>query len=123
MQSYVCGKTRLLIRIARSTTILVIPFGSEFDVHETKILEKMLRFLSRRKGRNTSAGENRVATTDGQQHQNTASQIKPQRIVSNKNLIQCRVILLDGTDLSVDLTVSVSRHSFIAFTHSNVNHE
>lgn len=30
---------------------------------------------------------------------------KPTKI-SNKNLIQCRVILLDGTDLSVELSVS-----------------
>lgn len=58
----------------------------------------MLRFLSRRKGRNATHGA-------GQQNQNVASQIKPQRIVPNKNLIQCRVILLDGTDLSVDLSV------------------
>lgn len=83
----------------------------------------MLRFLSRRKGRNATAAENRVATTDGQQHQNTASQIKPQRIVTNKNLIQCRVILLDGTDLSVDLTVSVSitYSGILHFSHSNVS--
>lgn len=55
----------------------------------------MLRFLSRRKGRGAATGNN------------ATSQIKPQRIgTTNKNLIQCRVILLDGTDLSVDLTVS-----------------
>uniref|UniRef100_A0A182LVH9 Uncharacterized protein n=1 Tax=Anopheles culicifacies TaxID=139723 RepID=A0A182LVH9_9DIPT len=51
----------------------------------------MLRFLSRRKGRNAAAD-----TVD--------SQIKSQRIPTNKNLIPCRVILLDNTDLSVDLT-------------------
>lgn len=58
----------------------------------------MLRFLSRRKGRNAAHGT-------AQENQNLASQIKPQRIIPNKNLIQCRVILLDGTDLSVDLSV------------------
>ncbi|XP_053672012.1 mucin-5AC [Anopheles nili] len=51
----------------------------------------MLRFLSRRKGRSAAAD-----TVD--------SQIKSHRIPTNKNLIPCRVILLDNTDLSVDLT-------------------
>lgn len=52
----------------------------------------MLRFLSLRKPRNTSSNNN-------------SSQIKAQRIVTNKNIIQCKVILLDGTDLTVDLSV------------------
>uniref|UniRef100_A0A182N5Q2 Uncharacterized protein n=1 Tax=Anopheles dirus TaxID=7168 RepID=A0A182N5Q2_9DIPT len=52
----------------------------------------MLRFLSRRKGRNAHAAD----TVD--------SQIKSQRIPTNKNMVPCRVILLDNTDLSVDLT-------------------
>lgn len=64
----------------------------------------MLRFLSRRKGRNASSG---IGQSPALQSDNTASQIKSQRILPNKNLIQCRVILLDGTDLSVDLTVSI----------------
>ena len=53
----------------------------------------MLRFLSRRKGRNA---------------QKNSSQIKSgsQRLIPNKSLVQCRVILLDGTDLSIDLSVS-----------------
>uniref|UniRef100_A0A182JS49 Uncharacterized protein n=1 Tax=Anopheles christyi TaxID=43041 RepID=A0A182JS49_9DIPT len=46
---------------------------------------------NRRKGRSAAAD-----TVD--------SQIKSQRIPTNKNLIPCRVILLDNTDLSVDLT-------------------
>ncbi|XP_034941900.1 band 4.1-like protein 5 isoform X2 [Chelonus insularis] len=51
----------------------------------------MLRFLSRR----------RVRGVNGQ----TASpQIKNQRLLSNKNIIQCRVILLDGTDLPIELS-------------------
>lgn len=54
----------------------------------------MLRFLSRKRGRNG---------------QKTSTQIKTgnQRFTSNKHLVQCRVILLDGTDLSVDLSVSL----------------
>jgi hypothetical protein len=54
----------------------------------------MLRFLSRRKGRNA---------------QKTSTQVAPgsQRLIPNKHLVQCRVILLDGTDLSIDLSVSI----------------
>ncbi|XP_053699287.1 band 4.1-like protein 5 isoform X2 [Sabethes cyaneus] len=52
----------------------------------------MLRFLSRRKTRSPPGSDT------------TNSQIKSQRIPSNKNLVPCRVILLDNTDLSVDLT-------------------
>ncbi|RZF38174.1 hypothetical protein LSTR_LSTR005535 [Laodelphax striatellus] len=50
----------------------------------------MLRFLSRKKGRN------------GQK----ATHIKPgpQNLIPNKHCVQCKVILLDGTDLSVDLS-------------------
>lgn len=57
----------------------------------------MLRFLSRRKARNVTPPETEAAAS---------SQIKPKRIETNKNIIQCRIVLLDGTDLSVDLTVS-----------------
>lgn len=53
----------------------------------------MLRFLSRRKVRN--------ASSDG------SSQIKSQRITTNKNKIDCRVILLDNTDLSIEIPVSL----------------
>ncbi|XP_021924981.1 band 4.1-like protein 5 isoform X2 [Zootermopsis nevadensis] len=51
----------------------------------------MLRFLSRRRGRNA---------------QKTSTQVKSgsQRLIPNKHLVQCRVILLDGTDLSIDLS-------------------
>ncbi|XP_058451764.1 band 4.1-like protein 5 [Malaya genurostris] len=52
----------------------------------------MLRFLSRRKTRNVPGSDT------------ASSQIKSQRIPNNKNLVPCRVILLDNTDLSVDLT-------------------
>uniref|UniRef100_A0A0C9QXH1 Moesin/ezrin/radixin homolog 1 n=1 Tax=Fopius arisanus TaxID=64838 RepID=A0A0C9QXH1_9HYME len=50
----------------------------------------MLRFLSKRRVR--SAG------------QTASPQIKNQRLLSNKNIIQCQVILLDGTDLPIELS-------------------
>ncbi|XP_044014509.1 band 4.1-like protein 5 isoform X2 [Aphidius gifuensis] len=51
----------------------------------------MLRFLSKRRVRNDNG--------------HTASpQIKNQRLLSNKNIIQCQVILLDGTDLPIELS-------------------
>lgn len=52
----------------------------------------MLRFLSRR-GR--SSNQNRSAKQNGKLH-------------INKNVIQCRVILLDGTDLSINLSKKAS---------------
>lgn len=78
----------------------------------------MLRFLSRRKVRNNypdnasnvrggggggAGGGAVIASSSG-------SQIKPQRIVVNKNKIDCRVILLDNTDLSIELSVSIELH-------------
>ncbi|KAI4495273.1 hypothetical protein M0804_001474 [Polistes exclamans] len=51
----------------------------------------MLRFLSRRRGRSVTG-------------QNNSSQIKNQRLLSNKNVVQCRVVLLDGTDLPIELS-------------------
>lgn len=72
----------------------------------------MLRFLSRRRGRNTNSGTNQSGDTHSN---NTASQIKSQRILPNKNQIECRVILLDGTDLSVYLTVSTKRCCYFFF--------
>ena len=63
----------------------------------------MLRFLSRRKVRHnyaeSGASEGGSALT---------SQIKPQRIAVNKNKIDCRVILLDGTDLPIELPVGIN---------------
>ncbi|XP_071439620.1 uncharacterized protein yrt isoform X3 [Hetaerina americana] len=50
----------------------------------------MLRFLSRRKGRDPQKSSQTKAGA--------------QRLIPNKHLIQCKVILLDGTDLSVDLS-------------------
>ena len=54
----------------------------------------MLRFLSRRNRNHEQI--------------NTNSDIKSQRIPTNKNLIQCRVILLDNSDISIELSVSLS---------------
>ncbi|XP_070172188.1 band 4.1-like protein 5 isoform X2 [Polyergus mexicanus] len=51
----------------------------------------MLRFLSRRRARSVSG-------------QTSSSQIKNQRLPSNKNIVQCRVVLLDGTDLPIELS-------------------
>lgn len=56
----------------------------------------MFRFLSGRKGRSD--------VQSGSSHN-----IKSKH-VPNKNLIQCKVILLDGTDLSVELSVSKFRN-------------
>ncbi|XP_073818927.1 erythrocyte membrane protein band 4.1-like yurt isoform X2 [Musca autumnalis] len=70
----------------------------------------MLRFLSRRKARNnyveTASADNANDRTDGRGGVGGAnsSQIKPQRIPVNKNKIDCRVILLDNTDLSIELS-------------------
>ncbi|KAG8226827.1 hypothetical protein J437_LFUL007100, partial [Ladona fulva] len=50
----------------------------------------MLRFLSRRRGRDTPKS-NQTKTGS-------------HRLIPNKHLILCKVILLDGTDLSVDLS-------------------
>ncbi|XP_017046488.1 band 4.1-like protein 5 isoform X2 [Drosophila ficusphila] len=72
----------------------------------------MLRFLSRRKVRNNyvdnsrgggGAGGSAVGGGGGAVTA-SGSQIKPQRIVVNKNKIDCRVILLDNTDLSIELS-------------------
>lgn len=78
----------------------------------------MLRFLSRRKTRNnyveSSGGGNANDRTDGRGGGPyvagggaSSSQIKPQRIPVNKNKIDCRVILLDNTDLSIESSVSI----------------
>ncbi|XP_037822066.1 probable serine/threonine-protein kinase DDB_G0282963 isoform X1 [Lucilia sericata] len=73
----------------------------------------MLRFLSRRKARNNYADNSAGASGSGHDRPDargpsvagggaTSSHIKPQRIPVNKNKIDCRVILLDNTDLSIE---------------------
>lgn len=62
----------------------------------------MLRFLSRR-NRNHNL--------------NSTSDIKSHRIPTNKNLIQCRVVLLDNSDISIELSVS----ELFYFTHFQRN--
>ncbi|XP_026848858.1 band 4.1-like protein 5 isoform X3 [Drosophila persimilis] len=68
----------------------------------------MLRFLSRRKVRNNYADNASSPRAGGMGGGGavaaSGSQIKPQRIVVNKNKIDCRVILLDNTDLSIELS-------------------
>ncbi|KRG01091.1 band 4.1-like protein 5 isoform X4 [Drosophila mojavensis] len=75
----------------------------------------MLRFLSRRKVRNNYAdnasnvrggggGAGGGGVGGGVIASSSGSQIKPQRIAVNKNKIDCRVILLDNTDLSIELS-------------------
>ncbi|KAH8388617.1 hypothetical protein KR093_011306 [Drosophila rubida] len=75
----------------------------------------MLRFLSRRKVRTNYADNASNARGGGGGvgggapggaviASSSGSQIKPQRIVVNKNKIDCRVILLDNTDLSIELS-------------------
>lgn len=76
----------------------------------------MLRFLSRRKVRNNyvdggGSGGGGAVGGAGNQTASSSSQIKPQRIAVNKNKIDCRVILLDNTDLSIELSVSNSLRS------------
>ncbi|XP_055848711.1 band 4.1-like protein 5 isoform X5 [Episyrphus balteatus] len=62
----------------------------------------MLRFLSRRKVRNTAPDGG--GGGGGGNATSSSSQIKSQRIAANKNKIDCRVILLDNTDLSIELS-------------------
>lgn len=76
----------------------------------------MLRFLSRRKARNNYVESSAAGGGGGNDRTDargpsvaggaTSSHIKPQRIPVNKNKIDCRVILLDNTDLSIECSVS-----------------
>lgn len=68
----------------------------------------MLRFLSRRNRNHQNI------------HNVNSSDIKSQRIPTNKNLIQCRVILLDNSDISIEL--SVSDHNWIIDTCKGGHH-
>ncbi|XP_036323718.1 serine-rich adhesin for platelets isoform X1 [Rhagoletis pomonella] len=67
----------------------------------------MLRFLSRRKVRSNYV-ESRGGVPGGGGAPNATNsggtQIKPQRMPVNKNKIECRVVLLDNTDLSIELS-------------------
>lgn len=90
----------------------------------------MLRFLSRRKARSNYGAESGAAASGGERNASSggvisgvgggvsvigsaSAQFKPQRISSNKNKIDCCVILLDNTDLSIELSVSVFIYNFI----------
>lgn len=67
------------------------------------IARAMLRFLSRRRNRHTPMGPG------SDPHGAPAHQQ-----LKDKNILPCRIILLDGTDLSVDLSVRF----FILYCHS-----
>lgn len=71
--------------------IVVLRFVTPVDTFEASDTFKMLRFLSRRRGRNV---------------QKTSTQVAPgsHRHISNKHLVPCRVIVLDGSDLPIDLS-------------------
>lgn len=58
----------------------------------------MLRFLSRKRGRNDPKARNIKAG---------AERLNP----PNKHCMQCRVMLLDGTDLCIELSVSTFKLS------------
>lgn len=63
----------------------------------------MLRFLSRKRGRNDPKARNIKAG---------AERLNP----PNKHCMQCRVMLLDGTDLCIELSVSTYKlQLFILF--------
>nr|XP_036223969.1 band 4.1-like protein 5 isoform X3 [Bactrocera oleae] len=70
----------------------------------------MLRFLSRRKVRSNYV-ESRGGVAGGpggggvtNANSSSGTQIKAQRMPVNKNKIECRVVLLDNTDLSIELS-------------------
>ncbi|XP_028895840.2 band 4.1-like protein 4B isoform X3 [Zeugodacus cucurbitae] len=70
----------------------------------------MLRFLSRRKVRSNyvesrggvAGGPGGAGVTNA--NSSSGTQIKAQRMPVNKNKIECRVVLLDNTDLSIELS-------------------
>lgn len=65
--------------------------------------KKMLRFLSGRRGK----GNKNEVGGQKQGAQGGGSQFHPQKSVKPyKNCILCKVIVLDGTDLSIELPVS-----------------
>jgi len=60
----------------------------------------MLRFLSRKRGRTDPKARNIKAG---------AERLNP----PNKHCMQCRVMLLDGTDLCIELSVSTHKKSIV----------
>lgn len=57
----------------------------------------MLRFLSRRKTKSDQKGFNSSTRNASQ---------APQPVKPNKNVIVCKIIVLDGSDLTIELHVS-----------------
>lgn len=85
--------TKLLIIFNYRLSLIYVFSKTSYKCFKVDDKWEMFRFLSGRKNRTNT-------------RTNGTSNIKPTKIITNKNLIQCRVILLDGTDLSVELSVS-----------------
>lgn len=49
----------------------------------------------------------------GDPHGQNAPQHQHQQHLKDKNILPCRIILLDGTDLSVDLSVRLSASAIV----------
>ena len=73
----------------------------------------MLRFFSRRgrprRDQKAAAAEQRYAHLRSHERERAAAASKGAvpRTRPDKNLLQCKVILLDGTDLSLDIPVRI----------------
>ena len=65
----------------------------------------MLKFFSRRKPKGR-VDQPDYRTKDGESYGGRSGSKGGQKYRPNKNVIACRIILLDGTDLSLDVPVS-----------------
>lgn len=65
----------------------------------------MLKFFSRRKPKGPRVEQPDYRTKDGEGYGSRSGSKGGQKYRPNKNVIACRIILLDGTDLSLDLPV------------------
>ena len=70
---------------------------------EPKHRNRMLRFFSRRKSKHRIDGSDYTRSKDGESLSRKNQKYRP-----NKNVIVCKIILLDGNDLSIDVPVSPS---------------
>ena len=73
---------------------------SSFAIWLKPTIEKMLRFFSRRKPKH------RIDQTDYRSKDGESLSRKSHKYRPNKNVISCKIILLDGTDLTLDVPVS-----------------
>ena len=76
---------------------------STFFCIEPKHRNRMLRFFSRRKSKHRIDGSDYTRSKDGESLSRKNQKYRP-----NKNVIVCKIILLDGNDLSIDVPVSPS---------------